>query len=225
MLENFEAVLFDMDGVLIDSEPLWQDAEIEVFARHGVTLSREDCASTMGLRVDEVVRHWYSLRPWSEASCELVESEIVDSVINLVKTRGEAKLGVLHSLDYIASQGLPCGLASSSYLRIIEEVLDKLSIAKHFRVIHSAEFEKRGKPAPDVYLTAAQKIAAAPERCLVFEDSLNGVRAAKSAGMICVAIPDPYSPRAEIEALADLTINELSECSESLFERLAALPR
>jgi sugar-phosphatase len=222
MLVEFEAVLFDMDGVLIDSEPLWQDAEIEVFARHGVELSREDCASTMGLRIDEVVRHWFSLRPWKEASCEFVEAEIVEAVIELVRTRGEAKQGVLSALDFLASKGLVCGLASSSYLRIIEVVLDKLSISNRFEVIHSAEFERRGKPAPDVYLTAASMLGVTPEKCLVFEDSLNGVRAAKSAGMTCVAIPDPCSPRDEIEALADITIDELSECSTSLFERLVA---
>ncbi len=224
MLEKFDAVLYDMDGVLIDSEPLWQDAEIDVFGRHGVLLTREDCATTMGLRVDEVVQHWYARRPWEGASCDSLVEEIVNEVINLVNSRGKAKPGVLQSLDVIASLGLSCGLASSSYLRIIQVVLEKLRIKDYFSVVHSAEFEKRGKPAPDVYLTAAREMGVEPHRCLVFEDSLNGVRAAKSAGMTCVAIPDPYSPREDLEAAADLSIETLSECDTSLFERLAELP-
>jgi len=175
-----EAVIFDMDGLLIDSEPLWHEAEKEIFATVGLHLSTQDCLGTTGLRVDEVVRFW-------NAPPELA-AQIVNRVIALVEQKGVAKPGVAEALG--ACAGRVIGLASSSPSRLIAAVLQRLGIADRITVAHSAEHEARGKPHPDVYLTTARRLGVAPSACIAVEDSPTGVRAAKAAGMRCVAVPD-----------------------------------
>lgn len=214
------AALFDMDGLLIDSEPLWQQAEMKVFAELGVNLTAADCASTMGFRIDEVVQHWYSLRPWQAASQAEVQERILDAVIELICAKGERKPGVDAVLSRCQAHSLRIGLASSSYQRVIEAVMRALRLEDYFEVRHSAEFEQRGKPAPDVYLTAAGMLGVKPADCLVFEDSLAGVRAAKAAGMYCVAVPDADAPKDLLEQEADVTISSLVEFSEELFQQI-----
>ncbi len=216
-----QAVLFDMDGLLIDSEPLWQKAEMHVFSSHGVELSQADCISTMGMRIDDVVRHWFERRPWENASLEQVLHEILAEVIRLIKLEGEKKPGVDSCLELCQAKNLRIGLASASYQEVIEAVLEKLRLWPFFEIVHSAEFEAEGKPAPDVYLTAAKMLDVPASSCLVLEDSLNGVRAAKSAGMTCVAVPDHDAPRDLLEAEADYTLNSLLEVDVELFESVS----
>ncbi|MDJ0867030.1 MAG: hexitol phosphatase HxpB [Myxococcota bacterium] len=214
-----DAVLFDMDGLLIDSEPLWQSAEIEVFGALGLHLERADCLRTRGRRLDEVVAYWYREAPWQGPSQSEVRDRIVEGVIARVETRGAAKPGVEHALAFVQRRGLPLALASSSPYRIIGAVLDRLEIREAFRVVHSAQDEPRGKPDPGIFLSAARKLGVAPERCLVFEDSPGGVEAARAAGMRCIAVPDAGTlgpaelpaERARLAEVADLVIDSLAE--------------
>ncbi len=209
-MENMlKAVIFDMDGVLIDSEPLWQEAEIAVFGQVGIPLTAADVRGTMGLRVDDVVAYWFSRRPWRQPSKKAVEDTIIETVIALVKAKGAACDGVDAILALFQQRNLPLALASSSPRKLIEAVLDKLAIRQHIPIIHSAEMEARGKPHPAVYLTTAQKLGIRPEQCLVFEDSPNGVLAAKAATMRCVAVPNTAVHDDPIFAIADLTITSL----------------
>ncbi len=204
-----QAIIFDMDGVLIDSEPLWKIAEIKGFGKVGLDLTNTDCEESVGLRIDEVVKLWYKKMPWKGSSCEEVTNDIVEILIQEIKKQGKALSGVREALEKCKLAGLKIGLATSSYQSIINAVLEKLAIRSYFDVVHSAEFELFGKPHPSVFLTTAEKLGVSPLNCLVIEDSLNGVVAAKAARMKVIAIPEKshaYNPKL---VLADQIINGL----------------
>lgn len=206
-----EACIFDMDGVLLDSEPFWRQAEIEVFATVDLHLSDEDCMETMGIRIDEVVAFRYHQKPWAEPSQEAICDRIVDRVVGLVRERGKPLPGVYEALDFVRSQGLKLALASSSSSRIIRAVLEGLRLEDAFSVIHSAETEEFGKPHPAVFLTTAGLLGVPPTRCLVIEDSFNGVLAAKAARMTVVAIPEPAVADDPRFVIADARLGSLEE--------------
>jgi sugar-phosphatase len=207
-------VIFDMDGVLIDSEPFWHEAETAGFALAGLRLTREDCLQTTGLRVDAVVDHWYSRSPWPSPSPREVEREIVERVIALVRERGELKPGVEAALSLVQSRGLRTALASSSPSAIIDTVLDRFGLRSAFEIVHSAEGEPYGKPHPGVYLHTAEQLGVRPQECLAIEDSPNGVLAAKAAGMLCLAVPEPPLRGHPWFAIADAVVESLAEIGE-----------
>ena len=124
-----DAVIFDMDGLLVDSEPLWRRAEQAVFPKVGVQLTDAMCMQTMGTRVDEVVQHWYNQKPWTGPTLQAVETEIVDAVVDLVRTEGAPLPGVRQVLELFAGQGVPIALASSSSARLIDAVVDTLAVS------------------------------------------------------------------------------------------------
>lgn len=214
-----DAVIFDLDGLLIDSEPLWRRAQIEVFSRAGVTLSEEECAETTGLRVDEVVRlRMRRHREWSS----LTEADAVEGiharVIELVRAAGVAREGAREAVAFVATTGVKLALASSSARRVIDAALDRLECREAFEVIRSAEHEPYGKPHPGVYLATATELGVDPTRCLAVEDSLNGLIAAKAARMRCLAVPDRADPRF---ALADVVLSSLAAFDGAVWERLS----
>jgi HAD superfamily hydrolase (TIGR01509 family) len=184
-----EAVVFDMDGVLVDSEPIWRAVERDVFGRLGIEVTDEDLFETMGVRVADVVARWHRRSPWDEPSREEVARSIVDRVAVAIEREGAFDEESIRAIDYVAGLGLRLALASSSPMRLIRSVLSIGGLADRFEVVLSAEDEERGKPDPAVYLTAARELGLRPERCLAVEDSINGVRSAKDAGMFCVAVP------------------------------------
>jgi mannitol-1-/sugar-/sorbitol-6-/2-deoxyglucose-6-phosphatase len=185
-----DAVIFDMDGLLIDSEPFWRVAEVEVLSAVGVPIDDEKARLTTGLRTDEVVEHWFAQYPWEGPTRQEIAAQIVRGVIDLVRTRGEAMPGVGKVLEGFASAGYPLAIASSSASEVISAVLARLGIGDYFRVVQSAEHEPYGKPHPAVYIEAARRLGVMPTRCVAFEDSPNGVVAAKAARMRCIAVPD-----------------------------------
>ena len=224
------AAIFDMDGLLIDSEPLWQDAEIEIFAELGVPLSRVECTKTKGRRVDDTVAYWHARRPWRGASEKQVAERLVSRVAVLVRERGRPKAGAAHALEFFRRKGLLRALATSSGPPVIDAVLERLGLESEFAVVHSAVEEEFGKPHPAVYLTTASLLGVEPGRCLALEDSIHGVLAAKAAGMKCVAVPDASSepPGGERQlgsklVDADLVLRSLQDLDEVAWTRLAGL--
>jgi len=214
------ALLFDMDGLLIDSEPLWHEAEIYAFGLAGLTLTPEQCLETTGLRADEVVAYRHARAPWSAPSPEEVTAALVARVVELIHAKGALMPGVSEALAFARGSGLRVALASSSLYVIIDAVLDRFGLRSAFEVVHSAEEEARGKPAPDVYLTAARKLGVAPAACVALEDSPNGVVAAKEAGMLCIAIPEPVLREDPRLARADALLSSLFEVGAGLLEKL-----
>ena len=204
-------VLFDMDGILIDSEPFWRQAEMELFAGVGLQLDEEDCRQTTGLRIEEVVAHWFAIRPWKGTSQAELSEQILGRVVELVTTRGRPLAGVREALQACRQAGVPTGLASSSNYCLIEATLNRLELRDFFSVLHSAQDEAWGKPHPAVYLSAASKLGVPPQRCLAIEDSLNGLISARAARMSVVAIPDSEQASNPRFCLADCQLSSLLE--------------
>jgi len=200
-----------MDGVLIDSEPLWKIAEIEGFGKVGLNLTKTDCEETVGLRIDEVVRLWHKKVGWNNKSIDDVSDDIVDVLIREIYKQGKALEGVHESLEMFKKAGYKIALATSSYQRIIHAVLEKLKIENYFDEVHSAEFETFGKPHPAVFLTTAEKLKVHPNECLVIEDSFNGVLAAKAARMKVIAIPEKSHQYDKRLIIADKILTSLKE--------------
>lgn len=211
-----KAVIFDMDGLLIDSEPMWRRAQAYAFGTVGLQLSEDDMKHTMGRRIDEVVAFWHHERPWQGASLKDIEALIVDKVIELVKSEGTALPGVSYILDFFTQKSLTMAVASSSYPEIIDAVIDTLHIRNYFEHLYSAQNEAYGKPHPGVYIKVAELCGVRPEYCLAFEDSPSGVLAAKAAKMTCVAVPTPENRHNKIIQIADEVINSLQDFDERL---------
>jgi len=215
-----DAVIFDMDGLLIDSEPFWRKAQVIAFKTVGVDLTKADMAMTMGRRIDEVVEHWYHERPWEGKSQKDIETLIVDEVIRLIKQEGQPRSGVMATLDYFKQLGLPMAVASSSSMEIINAVVDALDIRTYFNELFSAEHETHGKPHPGVFITTAQHLNVPPHKCLVFEDSPSGVLSAKAAKMMCIAVPEPEIKNHAFVQTADIILDSLEELNESVLKEL-----
>lgn len=215
-----KAVIFDMDGLLIDSEPLWCETEIEVFNKVGVAITPEKYRETIGLRVDEIVEYWYSRHPWKDVSKKEVEERLVNKITELIKEKGEPLPGAKEIVKTLYDQNLPLAIASSSFLKVIEAATEKLAIDRFLKVVHSAENEAFGKPHPGVYISTAKKLNVNPESCLVFEDSFNGLLAAKAARMKCIAVPSTTLKNDKRSCIANLVINSLEDFQLDYLEKL-----
>lgn len=214
------AAIFDLDGLLVDSEPLWRKVEIEVFGAVGVGLTEADCVETTGLRIDEVVAHWFTRHPWLGPSPAVVTERIVDAMVLRAPREAPRKPGVHHAIGLCEAAGLRCAVASSSPERLIHAVLSGLGVRERFEVVLSAEHETYGKPHPAVFLTTAARLGVPPTECLVFEDSVNGLIAAKAARMKCIVVPEHDDPRF---ALADRRLRSLEELTPTHLERSLAI--
>jgi sugar-phosphatase len=214
-----KAVIFDMDGLIINSEPFWQEAEKIVFKTVGITLTTEMCESTMGYRVDEVVKKWFHLFPWKNKTLLVVEKEIVEGVKNLINEKGEAMPGFHSLIELLKNNNLRFSLASSSKLDVITCVLDKLKVKDLFTSIHSAEHEQYGKPHPAIYLTTASHLKIDPADCLVLEDSFNGLIAAKAAKMKTIAIPFEKDFSNTRFDFSDFKVKSLQDIDQDLLEK------
>ncbi len=215
------ATLFDMDGLLIDSEILWHKAEVEIFGGLGVPIGEAEGRSTKGMFVNEVVEYWYSRYPWPDASTNSVVEMLLNRVGDLVELEGRLMPGALRSLDLTGDRG-PLALASSTPMELIIRCLKHFSLLERFVSLHSAEHEPYGKPHPGVFLSAALSLDVAPQACLVFEDSAAGVISARAGNMSVVAVPVPEDIFEPAFALADLVLESLEELSATwLDERFA----
>jgi sugar-phosphatase len=203
-----------MDGLLLDSEILWHKAEVEIFGSLGVPLGDAKSRSTKGMYVNEVVRFWFSLYPWSGPSEDDVVDMLLSRVGELVETEGRLLPGAERALDLTGARG-PLALASSTPMALIVRCLKHFGLFDRFAAIHSAEFEPYGKPHPGVFLSAALTLGVAPTACLVIEDSAAGVLAAKSATMTVIAVPTSEDVARPEFALADLVLSSLEELSPS----------
>ena len=214
-----QAVIFDMDGLLIDSEPLWRRAQKAAYKTVGFEIKDEQMQETMGRRIEEVVEYWYHKHPWEGASLKDVEALIVDNLIAGVKSEGQMKPGVHHALEVCKQAKLPLAIASSSSNEIIEAVLDTLKIHDFFDYIYSADHEPFGKPHPGVFITTAGMLGVVPQDIVVFEDAPSGVLAAKAAKMHCIAVPEPEVKNHAFIQTADIVIDSLEEFDHAMLSR------
>jgi HAD superfamily hydrolase (TIGR01509 family) len=209
--QRVRAVIFDLDGVIVDSEIWWDEARQAFAAERGRTWSEDDRRAVMGA----------NSRQWSVTMRERlaidddppsIERAIVDAVVGRYHREGAPAIdGAAEAVRRIAA-ALPIGLASSAHREVIDAALTATGLEAVFRVVVSSDEVSQGKPEPDVYLEAARRLGCPPSACLVVEDSYNGVRAAKAAGMTCVLVPNRTIPPAPGTAeLADFVIERLAE--------------
>ena len=213
-------MIFDLDGLLIDSEPFWRRAEIEVFGSLGLELSETDVRQTMGLRIDDAVRHWWDRSPWAGMAPAEVERAITARVAELIGRTGEPMPGALDALSCCARLGLPVAVCSGSYAVVIEAALDRLGIRSDVAVWHSAEWEPLGKPHPASYLSTAAKLGIDPTGCLAVEDSFNGAISARAARMRVVAVPEAGALDSPRWGFCDAVLPSLAGFDERLIRSL-----
>jgi HAD superfamily hydrolase (TIGR01509 family) len=215
-INQFEAVIFDMDGVLVDSEPIWKVAMEEAFHSVGCKLTREDFQKTVGLRIDEVISYWYKIAPWENETEKEVEQLIIQKMVAFLLESAKPLVGVVETLRYLKNQGLKIGLATSSCRILVDTILTTCSLTEYFDVLHTAEEEEFGKPHPAVYITAAKMLEVNPLKCLVIEDSINGVISGKAARMQVVCIPEKtHQPNPKL-SLADYTFETMEQMLEEI---------
>jgi len=209
-----------MDGLLIDSEPLWQQAGSEMLQQFGVTLTEEEYNLTTGLRTPEWVDYWFTHftidKQQAIAAAKLVEETALDKI----KKYGIAMPGVEYIMQFFKNNGFQIGLASSSPMRLIDAVIDKLNIRSYLNAITSAEHLPYGKPHPQVFLNCAQLLNVPPTACICFEDSFNGMIAAKAARMKCVVVPAPHVHHQGRWDAADCKLSSLLQFNQALLESL-----
>ncbi|ELY2650940.1 hexitol phosphatase HxpB [Cronobacter sakazakii] len=206
------AAIFDMDGLLIDSEPLWDQAELEVMATLGVDTSRRhELPDTLGLRIDLVVALWFAQQPWNGPSVDEVTQRIITRAMTLVEEKRPLLPGVADAIALCKAQGLKVGLASASPLRMLERVLTLFDLRQQFDVLASAEHLPYSKPHPQVYLDAAAKLGVDPLCCVTLEDSVNGMVATKAARMRSIVVPAEENRSDARWALANVRLNSLTE--------------
>jgi len=201
-----------MDGLLIDSEPLWERAELDVFTTLDVDLSRRsEMPDTVGLRIDQVVRMWYETLPWIGPSQEEVTQRILTRALTLIEETRPLLPGVELALKLCQAEGLKIGLASASPLFMQEKVLAMFGLRHYFEVLASAESLPYSKPHPQVYLDAATRLGIDPLNCVTLEDSVNGMIATKAARMRSIVVPAAVYADDARWALADVKLTSLTE--------------
>ncbi|MFK7899966.1 MAG: hexitol phosphatase HxpB [Cyclobacteriaceae bacterium] len=211
-----QAAIFDMDGVLVDSEPIWRRAMVAVFAEVGLNITEKECAETTGIRIDKVVEYRYEKSPWKGTSPERTTEMIVEKMVELIYAEAKPMEGVGHLISLFQSKGFKIGLATSSPNSIMNATVDKLGLKEVFHSINSAEFEKYGKPHPAIYLKTAKKLGVEPTDCVAIEDSFYGLLSAKSARMKTIAVPEPAVWEQERFSISEVKVKNLAEVDENM---------
>ncbi|BBE19521.1 hydrolase, haloacid dehalogenase-like family [Aquipluma nitroreducens] len=206
-----EAIIFDMDGTLVDTEPFNTEIERRQFALNKIVISEEDHQKFLGVASDAMwkeIAEQYNLQILVE---ELIEQNHIESIRYFTGIEEILVMpGLVELLEKLQAKKYPMAVASSSTPEIIDLILNKTDLKKYFQVIASAEQAGKSKPEPDVFLLTAERLGIKPANCLVVEDSSNGIKAAQAAGMTCVAYHSPDAdPQKQKEA--DAVIQNYSQ--------------
>lgn len=211
-----KCVIFDMDGVIVDSEPIHQECERNMFRMFGITVSKEEHNTLVGT-TDETI--WSQLKATHRLSVSVSEAIKLKKTLYMHYLKNEARIAPIpHVSTLIAAlnkNGFLLALASSSPMEQIQYILHKLRLTHYFKTIVSGEDVNKGKPDPEIFLKAASSIGVDPSSCVVIEDSFNGVSAAISAGMKCIGYRSPHSGNQDLSkahAIVD-SFEELSPAS------------
>ena len=199
------AVLFDMDGLLIDSEPVWYDVESEVVTRLGGVWSHEHQAACIGGTLDASCRYIIGVTG-SSVSVDELTTMLLEGMVEHFRAGLPLHAGALELVDAVRARGVPTALVSSSYRVLVDAALDFIG-ADRFDVSVVGDEISRGKPHPEPYLTACQKLLVDPAKCVALEDAASGVQSAEAAGCIVVAVPSvaPIEARPTRPVMASLT--------------------
>ena len=212
---QLNTVIFDMDGLLIDSEPCWQEAGTETLQQFNVTLAPAQYHHTTGLRTPEWLDYWFGYFGISKANIGEAVNALHANVFEKIRAKAAPLPGVQHIFSFFKENNFKIGLATSSPLSLVDIVVEKLKIGRYLDATASAENLPFGKPHPQVYMDCAAALGSSPLECICFEDSFNGMIAARAARMRCVVIPvaDQYDlPK---WGAADLKLHSLEDFNRS----------
>jgi beta-phosphoglucomutase len=209
--KSYKAIIFDMDGVLVNSEPHHVIIEKQLFADLNLNISDEEHSCYMGKSSEQMWREIISKHNLSQRAEELTKRN-TDNIINYFSNLREIELmpGIVNLLKEMSLKGIPLAVASSADEKTIEIILARTGLEKYFLYKVSSGLVGKSKPEPDIYLYTAGLLCVKPEECLVIEDSANGIRAAKSANMLCIAYKGVTSA-AQNQNLADESIEDFSQ--------------
>ena len=215
-----KAAIFDMDGLLVDTEQYWGRVEIEVFNSVGIHLTEEQIRATVGISIKDIIKLRANESPSIEFDADETIERLHAAMVKHIQEDCEFMPGALAAIDTCIAAGLKTAIASASHPVLVEAVISRFDLTDRISLYCSSWGEKRSKPAPDVFLTTAKKLGEEPSSCLVFEDSIAGVQAARAAKMKCIAVPDPVmfdDPRYDI---ADVKLHSLTEFDSTILRSL-----
>lgn len=221
MFEQIEAVIFDLDGTLVDSMWLWPEIDTEYLEKYGLTEPEGFHDGMEGMSFMESAQYFkdvFSL----EMSIQNILDEWMEMSYHKYATEVPLKTGVSEILNAMKEKNIKMGIATSNDRVLVEALLDNHQITQFFDAIATSDEVKVGKPAPDVYLKAAEDLGVAPEKCLIFEDLPNGILAGKNAGMRTCAVEDPFTrdKRMKKKELADYYIRDYFDILNQTYEVL-----
>lgn len=209
-----------MDGLLLDTEPLWGESMLRVAEKHNIPITAKQFKETTGLRIYEVTEYWSVKYPWKGKSHDVVADEILDDIIRSSKEKGAILAGVVQALQLLKAHHFKIGLASSSPARMIDELVTHFGIKDYFDIITSADEVELGKPHPAVFLKCAEHLQSHPLECVVLEDSVNGVIAGKAARMKVIAVPDTFHFDDPRFSIADMKLGSLEDFDLEVLEKI-----
>lgn len=211
-----EAVIFDMDGLLVDSEPVWHFVETEMLRARGKAWDYAIQKDLIGLRMTDFWERMVGAYALTEAAGDLI-GEATRRMIDFAAERIVTRPGANELLAFLRARGIPCSIASSSPMALIEAVVETHDWDGYFQHYVSGDDVVEGKPAPDIYLETARRMGFQPQHILTLEDSRNGARAAVAAGMVCYAVPDPtHNSHADFDGVTPYVFDSLHEVRQSL---------
>ena len=214
-------VIFDMDGLLIDSEPCWREAGSETLLQYDIRLTDEQHYATTGLRTPEWIEWWFRHFKVDGSFAPDAIGKIESLALEKICDKAMPMPGVEYIFDFFKERNFRIGLASSSSLALIETVADKLGIKDRLDAYSSAQSLRYGKPHPEVFLNCANQLGSSPLECLCFEDSFMGLVAAKASRMKCVVIPTPSLREDPRWIIADLQLAVLVDFTEAQLRLLS----
>jgi mannitol-1-/sugar-/sorbitol-6-/2-deoxyglucose-6-phosphatase len=215
-----KAAIFDMDGLLIDSEPFWNEAARQVMQKVNFEITNALIHQTTGLSIKLFLDFCHRLQPWNAPSHQELEYEILTLAHSTILANANAMPGAVDLVMRLKNKGLKLAVASASHMELIEGVLDRIGLKDTFDTWHSGELEQFTKPHPAVYLSTAKKLGVRPAECVAFEDSFAGLQSAHGAGMITVSVPaaDVFH-----EKKFDLAHYKIESLEKYIFEEMSVL--
>ncbi len=210
-----KGMIFDMDGLSIESEPYWEEAKIKIFKSYGCYLDKDICNQTTGLKMLDALDFWRDNGVFSsEDDNDTVSNKIVSEAEAMILQKSTLKEGILELMSKAKNDGRKIAVCSSSSMFLITSILEKMKLSNLVDVVHSATESKNGKPFPDPYLDTAEKIGVKPENCIGLEDSVVGATASKSAGLFTIAIPEFIDTENKL-SFCDLVVSSAKDINYS----------
>jgi HAD superfamily hydrolase (TIGR01509 family) len=212
MLKDIDAVIFDLDGTLVDSMWMWESIDIEYLGRYGFELPADLQSKIEGMSFSETAIYFKERFDLPD-SLDQIKSDWNQMAWSKYLNEVPLKEGVMELLEHLKQENIPAGIATSNSRELVDLIVEKHQMQEYFTSIRTSCEVAKGKPSPDIYLLVAQDLGAEPSRCLVFEDVLQGVMAGRNAKMKVCAVYDKFSEKDQIEKieLSDYFVHSISE--------------